>query len=207
MLFEKLLSSYWRHYFAMFVLRYEIVLISLILVGVFNTLESTDLQNEDKLKGLYDSLKNPNVKFCKDKTRLLPECTACIPGLQQTAGSETCDSYVKESVDIRSEIGKLTSQRYGADVLTSSRPFGLYPCEFLISIHCWLTPFWQKKCFHPNLTKIFMCRYSREIIIHFKFSIKILMCWDQSTRITCQQFTLCTFQDNHSDAYYLNFSC
>jgi hypothetical protein len=115
----------------MLVLRYEIILISLILVGVFNTLESADLQNEDKLKGLYESLKNPNVKFCKDKTRLLPDCTACIPGLQQTTGSETCNSYVKESVDIRSEIGKLTSQRYGADVLTSSRPFGLYPCEFL----------------------------------------------------------------------------
>jgi hypothetical protein len=115
----------------MFVLRYEIILISLVLVGVFNTLESADLQNEDKLKGLYENLKNPNVKFCKDKTRLLPDCAACIPGLKQTAGSETCNSYVKESVDIRSEIGKLTSQRYGPDVLTSSRPFGLYPCKFL----------------------------------------------------------------------------
>lgn len=115
----------------MFVPRFEIIFMSLILVGVFDTLESADLQNEDKLKGLYDSLKKPDVKFCQDKTRLLPDCTACIPGLQQTAGSETCNSYVKESVDIRSEIGKLTSERYGADVLTSSRPFGLYPCEIL----------------------------------------------------------------------------
>lgn len=114
----------------MLILRFDIVFIFLILVGVFDTLEGTDSQNEDKLKAFYESLKKPDVNYCKDRTRLLPDCTACIPGLQQSAGSESCNSYVKESVDIRSEIGKLTIERYGSGVSASSRPFGLYPCKF-----------------------------------------------------------------------------
>ena len=81
----------------------------------------------DKLQEFYTRLARPDVKYCPDKTRLLPGCKECIPGLKQGSGSSTCNEYVDQSKSIRNEIATLTSQRYGAAVLKSNRPFGLYP--------------------------------------------------------------------------------
>ena len=81
----------------------------------------------DKLQQFYSRLAQSDVKYCPDKTRLLPNCKECIPGLKQGAGSQTCNEYVPQSKSIRGEIATLTSQRYGAAVLQSNRPFGLYP--------------------------------------------------------------------------------
>lgn len=104
-------------------------LIFLLSISLFNGLNGVDSLDEDKLHLFYERAKQSDVKYCQDRTRMLPDCTVCIPGLQQSDGSKQCDVYVKESVDIRNEIGKLASERYGAAVLKSSRPFGLYPCE------------------------------------------------------------------------------
>jgi hypothetical protein len=101
-------------------------LVCFVLIISF-VIAQTNLPTEDRLQIFYDRLKQSDVKYCPDKTKLLPNCVECIPGLEKSAGSETCDKYVKESVAIRSEIGALTSTRYGAAVLKSSRPYGLYP--------------------------------------------------------------------------------
>lgn len=101
----------------------------LLLAGILLAFGQANEPTDDKLKVFYDRLKQPDVKYCEDKTKMLPDCKLCIPGLRQSTGSNTCDTYLKESVEIRSEIGKLTSDRYGAAVLKSSRPFGLYPCK------------------------------------------------------------------------------
>ena len=111
---------------------YQTIISCLFLLGVFG---QNNQQTDDKLQVFYDRLKRSDVKYCEDKTKMLPDCKLCIPGLRQSAGSNTCDSYVKESKEIRSEIGKLTSDRYGAAVLKSSRPFGLYPCKS----HCFIS--------------------------------------------------------------------
>ena len=109
--------------------RSGIILVCLVSISLLDSLNGVDSLNEDKLHLFYERIKQSDVKYCPDRTRMLPECTVCIPGLQQSLGSDSCDTFVKESVNIRNEIGKLTSERYGAAVLKSSRPFGLYPCE------------------------------------------------------------------------------
>lgn len=110
-------------------MRFEVSLTVTILAGVISTSNCNDIHKDDKLDIFYRRLMQPDVKKCEDTTRLMPDCTACIPGLLQSNGSTTCDSLVKSTIEIRSEIGKLTSERYGAAALTSSRPFGLYPCK------------------------------------------------------------------------------
>lgn len=83
----------------------------------------------DKIQAFYDLLNsNPGVKHCPDKTRLLPGCTNCIPGMKE-GKSKTCDEFTTASADIRAEIKKLTLERYG-DNMDPKRPFGLYPCEY-----------------------------------------------------------------------------
>jgi hypothetical protein len=103
----------------------QILVSFILLIAVLTALGQN--QKDDKLQVFYDRIKQADVKYCKDKTLLLPDCTQCIPGLEKSTGSVTCDQYVKESVAIRNEIGKLTEERYGAAALKSSRPFGLYP--------------------------------------------------------------------------------
>ena len=71
-------------------------------------------------------LQQADVEYCPDRTRMLPDCTHCIPGLQQGADSKTCNEFISSSLSIRKEIGDLTRQRYG-DKLDPARPFGLYP--------------------------------------------------------------------------------
>jgi hypothetical protein len=80
----------------------------------------------DRLASFYKRLEQPDVEYCVDRTRLLPDCKECIPGLKVGAGSSTCNEYVPASSKIRNEIGQLTKERYG-DKLNPARPFGLYP--------------------------------------------------------------------------------
>jgi hypothetical protein len=91
-------------------------------------LSSATQESEDRLAKFYERLAQPDVKYCSDKTRLLPDCKICIPGLRQGTGSSSCNEYVKQSQEIRSEILKLTKERYGNSV-QQNRPFGLYPCK------------------------------------------------------------------------------
>lgn len=110
-------------------MRSEVTLTLTILAGAFSCAKCIDTREDDKLGIFYQRLMQADVKKCEDDTLLMPDCTACIPGLQKSDGSNRCNVYVKESINIRSEIGRLTSERYGAVALTSSRPFGLYPCK------------------------------------------------------------------------------
>jgi hypothetical protein len=89
----------------------------------------------DKLKEFYDRLSHDDVVHCGDKTKLLPDCTECIPGTRQGKKSKSCNEYIESSEAIRKEIGKLTLDRYGPN-LPADRLFGLYPyletSEFMI---------------------------------------------------------------------------
>jgi hypothetical protein len=40
----------------------------------------TNLPTEDRLQIFYDRIKESDVKYCPDKTKLLPKCVECIPG-------------------------------------------------------------------------------------------------------------------------------
>ena len=84
--------------------------------------------NEDRLQVFYDRIRESDVRYCEDKTKLLPDCKECIPGLKESTKSGSCDSFIPASMDIRQEIGKLTHERYGGTI-KANRPFGLYPCE------------------------------------------------------------------------------
>ena len=63
----------------------------------------------------------------------MPDCKECIPGLQESKGSKTCDIYIHSSEAIRNEILKLTNERYpdgdkgNKQQQRMARPFGLYP--------------------------------------------------------------------------------
>lgn len=83
---------------------------------------------EDRLKHFYHRIKRNDVTFCEDKTKLLPDCTECIPGLQKGTGSDTCDEYIPASQTIREQIKDVMVTRFGKN-RGSSRPFGLYPCK------------------------------------------------------------------------------
>ena len=88
---------------------------------------------KDRLTPFYQRISKNDVKYCEDKTKLLPRCDMCIPGLQQGVGSEACNEYIPSSRSIRDEIRKLVVQRYGSD-MPKEREFGLYPCKsFLFS--------------------------------------------------------------------------
>ena len=84
---------------------------------------------EDRLQLFYERIKQTDVKYCEDRTRLLPDCKECIPGLRQGAGSSTCETYIPSSAAIRSEILKLTNERYKEEKVEGRmwRPYGLYP--------------------------------------------------------------------------------
>ena len=67
-----------------------------------------------------------NIEYCMDRTKLLPDCNTCIPGLQASVKGEICDIFVQDSIAIRNEIKGLTLERYG-EKMVANRPFGLYP--------------------------------------------------------------------------------
>eukprot|EP01032_Pedospumella_encystans_P007607 gene7607-9109_t len=81
---------------------------------------------EDRLKHFYNRILKSDVKYCPDKTKLLPNCTECIPGLQKGPGSESCDELFVGTKGFRKELKRLTDTRYG-DKPVADRPFGLYP--------------------------------------------------------------------------------
>ena len=102
-----------------------------ILICVLTESQESDSRGgsgTDRLKIFYERIEKPDVKYCEDKTRLLPLCKECIPGLQQGAGSMTCNEFIPSSKAIRDEIKRLTDQRYGHNPV-ADRPFGLYPCK------------------------------------------------------------------------------
>ena len=41
---------------------------------------------EDRLAAFYKRIKKSDVEYCKDRTKLLPNCDVCIPGLQAPGG-------------------------------------------------------------------------------------------------------------------------
>ena len=82
----------------------------------------------DRLKHFYKRILRSDVKRCPDKTKLLPHCTDCIPGLQKGPGSESCDELVTGTKVIRKELKNLTDTRFGNKPV-ADRPFGLYPCK------------------------------------------------------------------------------
>lgn len=85
---------------------------------------------EDRLSLFYQRILEIDVKYCADKTKLLPDCIECIPGLERSSSSisssDPCDRFVASSRIIRDEIKKLTLTRYGE---YPQKPFGLYPCK------------------------------------------------------------------------------
>lgn len=101
---------------------------ALVLLSLLGLLPYTSASTPepDRIALFTQRLQQPDVQYCPDKTRLLPDCLLCIPGLQQGAGSTTCNEFVPSSLAIRREIGDLTNKRYG-DRPDPNRPFGLYP--------------------------------------------------------------------------------
>jgi hypothetical protein len=82
----------------------------------------------DRLQAFYDRIKKDDVTYCADRTKMLPACTECIPGLKVGAGGTgACNEYIPDSKNIREEIRGLTLERFG-DKMIANRPFGLYPC-------------------------------------------------------------------------------
>jgi hypothetical protein len=107
------------------------ILFSCLLICTTNTYGQSNALTRDRMQEFYDRILKSDVKYCEDKTKLLPNCNTCIPGLQQkNPTSTTCDEYIKSSISIRDEISKLTLERYG-DQMVKNRPFGLYPCKEL----------------------------------------------------------------------------
>lgn len=83
----------------------------------------------DRLSDFYDRLAKSDAKYCEDRTKLLPDCTECIPGLEKPTGSMSCTNYVPSSKQIREEIRNLVAKRFG-DSLPANRTYGLYPCKY-----------------------------------------------------------------------------
>jgi hypothetical protein len=114
-----------------------------LLVGVFlgqiqngvcqEVLESNrpNTYGPDYIAQFYERLKQSDVQFCEDRTKMLPGCQVCIPGLvQSSVDKEACDTYIPGSMKIRNEIEELTKERYATMPQEKDRyprPFGLYP--------------------------------------------------------------------------------
>jgi len=92
-----------------------------------------NMGNEDRLKRFYQRIEKSDVKFCQDRTKMLPACQECIPGLQKGPHSKTCNEYLPASKAIRDEIRQITLTRFEHQV--ADRPFGLYPCEFTVKLY------------------------------------------------------------------------
>lgn len=97
--------------------------------GAFSEPDLSNVHEDDRLGKFYQRISQPDVKYCQDRTKLLPDCTKCIPGLQQTSGvpESPCDQYIAPSKSIRDEIKKLVIERFGQ--MPANRTYGLYPCK------------------------------------------------------------------------------
>ena len=100
---------------------------------------------EDRLQEFYDRINKSDVTYCSDRTKLLPDCTQCIPGLEKVGSAlssssssssstslslldQPCSRFIKSSISIRNEIKRLTEERYAGKIIVN-RPYGLYPCK------------------------------------------------------------------------------
>lgn len=106
------------------------------------------VEEKDRLTPFYERIKKNDVKYCEDRTKLLPKCDMCIPGLQEGVDSKTCNEYIPSSKSIRDEIRKLVVQRYGTE-MPKEREFGLYPCKYFAFVYLSL------KCTSMCLTVFF----------------------------------------------------
>ena len=156
---------------------YQTMFNILFLTSILRATGQTNTPTEDKLQIFYDRLKQPDVKYCADKTRLLPDCEVCIPGLRQSTSSSTCDSYVQESIEIRSVIGKLTSDRFGEALRTSFRPLGLYPCKYnFYYCYCFVGSLdFEHVTLHFNQTCIVL-KTSLHSMLYFCFLCHFMFC-------------------------------
>lgn len=87
----------------------------------------------DRLSQFYARLeRTAAAQYCADRTKLMPACAVCIPGLRAAAsgqgdGSAPCTEYIQESKMIRDELRLLTKQRYPELAKDEARAYGLYP--------------------------------------------------------------------------------
>lgn len=93
----------------------------------FSAPDLSHVHEDDRLGKFYKRIAEPDTKYCPDRTKLLPDCNKCIPGLQQSGSSGSCDQYIGPSKSIRDEIKKLVIERFGE--MPTNRTFGLYPCK------------------------------------------------------------------------------
>jgi hypothetical protein len=102
--------------------------------GAFSAPDLSHVHEDDRLGKFYKRIAQSDVKYCDDRTKLLPSCSQCIPGLQSSgnAGS-SCDQYIAPSRSIRDEIKKLVIERFGE--MPTNRTYGLYPCKFVHSLY------------------------------------------------------------------------
>ena len=48
----------------------------------------------DRLGKFYSRIAQSDAVYRKDRTKLLPTCDQCIPGLQQSVEGGPCDTYI-----------------------------------------------------------------------------------------------------------------
>lgn len=106
-------------------------IIILLLITLFPNIDSAE--EVDRWSQFLTRLQKSDVAYCPDKTKLLPDCKECIPGLQiprdkqsKGDGMGECSEFIPSSKKIIDEIGQLTKTRY-AGKIKASRPYGLYP--------------------------------------------------------------------------------
>lgn len=111
--------------------------------------QSQSLQKDqkiDRLAKFYERLNQPDVKYCEDRTKLMPNCEICIPGLRSDDKSannrstsymiskqskSACNDFIPSSRAIRDEIKYLVLKKFG-DSVPRNRLFGLYPCKQML---------------------------------------------------------------------------
>jgi hypothetical protein len=116
----------------------SIILVVFVVLSNSQQQQQQRYQQQDKLslEEFYKRINQSDVIYCEDRTKLLPDCKQCIPGLERTSSSSSssssidhsCSRFTKSSINIRNEIKKLTEERYGGKIL-ENRPYGLYPCK------------------------------------------------------------------------------
>jgi len=115
-------------------LRFEILLLVCCIVLASQLCNANVL--EDRLKHFHHRIQKSDVTYCEDRTKLLPSCTQCIPGLEKPKGSkdsDSCSEMMAETTKFRFHIKNITDHRYAA---IADRPYGLYPCTYhTINIH------------------------------------------------------------------------
>jgi hypothetical protein len=102
----------------------------LLLIILFGYLLYVEC-GKDRLVEFYERLNEPSVKYCSEKTKMLPDCNTCIPGMQLSTTDQSCSEFIPSSKSIREEIGDLVVKRFG-DNMPRNRTFGLYPCKNIV---------------------------------------------------------------------------